>query len=1158
MKKFTASILTILMLVNVFAMTFFSVFAEDKTDENTIEVSSAAELAAIAVAVKNGNHFEGKTVSLTQNIDLGEIANWNPIGFSLSSCFSGVFNGNYHTISNLNYDYAIDAGNIISMPYHTAGLFGVCVNAAIRNVTLKNVNINLINTSGYYNAYSSIDSTNIYTGGLTGYASGTIIEGIILQNATIKGSTQSEAGTCFTGGIVGYATGGTSIEYSFVEGGTVNGTCSSINGNGVVGGIIGQMQGSVSVSKSYNTASVAGGHSTGSSNSGGLVGKMEGGAHISDCYNIGNVTHTGSWLETGTVGGIAGYAYGSIRNCYNKGFLVANTNTVGGDVYVGGIAGNASSSTQINNCASVSSKISGGTKRYTISGAGVKTNNISVSGITGSPTNDSNAQFSVSDFLSDTLFSNRLSWDFSNIWYSESGQLPKLRGALNPTVDADGDGLSDVWEIRGFDEDGDGAVDIDLPAMGADPSIPDIFVEIDWMVRPQKKFLWWEQKKHRNLAPSETAMRMVYDVFNSHGIQLHIDVGPDSTDFVTGQTWGVFSGGNEIPYEAMFDIQSSWQNIADSNFTSARNSIFKYCLFLDQFDGTTSGIANDIPGQYFIVANQDWVYNGGNISVAGSFMHELGHTLGLCHGGCDHEHYKPNYLSVMNYAFQTTGLVGTGEINYSDYKLPDIDEYIVNEHDGIDPHGLTAGTNLGTTLFYRTADARSISPIAGIEIDFNNNSEIEESILLDLNPGGNVQDGPFAVLKGHEDWSGITYSGGDIGNITMEKTGVGFYISDDFTSEKTLEESLATSTLAHPGTGYIELLPSTLIQNIPDQFIDIEVGNLSAVSSVFTVKIECPELFDSFITSVEISGSEEKIETTKLSVPISKTVNVGTYAVDCTLTSSNSESFYSFCLEAVALTAQDISEMKEALENEHESLNDSVEHIEAIIAAVESISDCDGDHHNYELIQSVEATCSSNGYRMFVCTNCGDTKTESIEKTVHSPEVMPAVAATCKATGLTEGSKCSVCGEILVAQEVTPKIAHTWNDGVVTKEASCEEEGVKTFTCTACGDTRTDSIIATGHNYGSWAIVKTPTCTEEGSEQRVCKNDGGHIETRILQKTAHADADGDNLCDVCGTEVKTIKESNCVCGEYHTGPFAWLIRFLHKIVFFFKNLFGKN
>lgn len=103
------------------------------------------------------------------------------------------------------------------------------------------------------------------------------------------------------------------------------------------------------------------------------------------------------------------------------------------------------------------------------------------------------------------------------------------------------------------------------------------------------------------MAPSEDAMKLVYDSFKQHGINLHIDVGPDSIDFVTGKKWGKLSGGNEIPYKKKFNIKSSWNSTVNANFSKARHNVFKHCLFVDQYNGIRSGIANNIPGQFLLL-----------------------------------------------------------------------------------------------------------------------------------------------------------------------------------------------------------------------------------------------------------------------------------------------------------------------------------------------------------------------------------------------------------------------------------------------------------------------------------------------------------------------------------------------------------------------------
>lgn len=543
-------------------------------------------------------------------------------------------------------------------------------------------------------------------------------------------------------------------------------------------------------------------------------------------------------------------------------------------------------------------------------------------------------------------------WNCWNVDSTDFGVRPALKisnlasaisePGSNPEtlLDTDGDGLPDVWEKEGLDYDGDGKIDVDLPAMGADPNIPDIFVEVDWMVRPQKKILWWEISKYRNLAPSEDAMKLVYDSFKQHGINLHIDVGPDSIDFVTGKKWGKLSGGNEIPYEKKFNIKSSWNSTVNANFSKARHNVFKHCLFVDQYDGVRSGIANNIPGQFFIVANQDWVFNGGNISVGGTFMHELGHTLGLRHGGCDHEHYKPNYLSVMNYAFQTTGLVGSGMVGYSDYKLPDINEAHINEKLGIDPSGLTVGTGLGTTLFYWASNQRNVIPISKAAIDFNNNGNLETDISLDLNPNGNVYDKPIAVLKGHEDWSGIVYKSGVIGehnnSSNGNSSGIAFQINDTGLQEKTLEEALKTSTLASSGTGYVELLPSSLITDLNGQSLEFEVGNMSANETTFTVNIQCKSLFDNYTKSITIPGSRDKIESERIVVPITKNILSDEYTITCSIVSDGKSSDFTFSQEAVQVDKEDIEEMKKLLSGKNELTDEEVNKIESAIEKYEN------------------------------------------------------------------------------------------------------------------------------------------------------------------------------------------------------------------------------
>ena len=90
-----------------------------------------------------------------------------------------------------------------------------------------------------------------------------------------------------------------------------------------------------------------------------------------------------------------------------------------------------------------------------------------------------------------------------------------------------------------------------------------------------------------------------------------------------------------------------------------------------------------------------------------------------------------------------------------------------------------------------------------------------------------------------------------------------------------------------------------------------------------------------------------------------------------------------------------------------------------------------GHEHSYEAVVTAP-TCTEGGYTTYTCA-CGDSYVADETPALgHTEEVIPAVEATCTETGLTEGKKCSVCGEILVAQEETPALGHDW------KGTSCQ------------------------------------------------------------------------------------------------------------------------
>ena len=94
-------------------------------------------------------------------------------------------------------------------------------------------------------------------------------------------------------------------------------------------------------------------------------------------------------------------------------------------------------------------------------------------------------------------------------------------------------------------------------------------------------------------------------------------------------------------------------------------------------------------------------------------------------------------------------------------------------------------------------------------------------------------------------------------------------------------------------------------------------------------------------------------------------------------------------------------------------------------------------------------------------------------------ELRGAKDATCTTTGYTGDTYCKDCNEKIADGKVIPALGHAWDNGVITTAPTCENAGVKTFTCTRCNETKTEAISATGHTPVQ-IPEKPATCTEPG------------------------------------------------------------------------------
>ena len=194
-------------------------------------------------------------------------------------------------------------------------------------------------------------------------------------------------------------------------------------------------------------------------------------------------------------------------------------------------------------------------------------------------------------------------------------------------------------------------------------------------------------------------------------------------------------------------------------------------------------------------------------------------------------------------------------------------------------------------------------------------------------------------------------------------------------------------------------------------------------------------------------------------------------------------------------------------------------------------------------VVTTPATCTEDGVKTYTCTRCKTTRTEPIAKTEHTPVVVPAKAATCTETGLTEGKECEVCHATLVEQEVTPALNHDWDNGVVTTPATCTKDGVKTYTCKRdVSHTYTEAIPATDHMYGKEVVE--PTCTEPGYTKYTCAYCGdsyttdekpvlGHEEVVISGQNPTCEAEGWTESSYCKRCNVTLKAKEIIPAQGH-------------------------
>ena len=298
--KLISTILSIFLILSFMPCNLVVFAATLGTEQNPYEISTATQLKAI-------NNNLSACYKLTANIDLnGE--DFTPLGNAESGTFSGIFDGNGFTISNLN----VFSGKF-------AGLFG-CNEGTIKNVKLSGIYVygtryiggvvgqnttlgSVFNCSVSSGDIEADDGINeIYAGGIIGYNEG-FVEGTFSNNANLK--INNESSSAVAGGIIGKNNSVYSV--NITDSTNTGNISASGSKNTYCGGLVGINTSAVEITNSTNTGNVSSSYTTSYSYSGGFVGYNDNGAiTITNSTNTGNVSssYTDSYSY---FGGFVGY-----------------------------------------------------------------------------------------------------------------------------------------------------------------------------------------------------------------------------------------------------------------------------------------------------------------------------------------------------------------------------------------------------------------------------------------------------------------------------------------------------------------------------------------------------------------------------------------------------------------------------------------------------------------------------------------------------------------------------------------------------------------------------------------------------------------------------------------------------------------------------------
>ena len=327
------------------------------------------------------------------------------------------------------------------------------------------------------------------------------------------------------------------------------------------------------------------------------------------------------------------------------------------------------------------------------------------------------------------------------------------------TLDSDSDDIPDQWERNGYDANGDGTIDVDLPALGADPFRPDVLLEVDIMqglTNPPGMAVFQSIQAAFAAAP-------YINLAANNGINLIID---SSGTVPFSQT--IDMTGADDPATGF----TNFYTLKGANFNNAnRGRLYYYCIWANARPNGSSGVSDPSqnaagtdfngPGDDCIVSFDDFSASFQTArSGAETLMHELGHDFQQRHGGATHFQFDPAYNSVMSYSWQ----LRSGRNNATRLARPVCVPFYYGQTGATEVGGALPAM-VGTVIDYSDGMGANLSEMAlnepngvcnNVAVDWNGNGmSTNVGVAVDINADGDTTD----VWTDFANWASLVFGG---------------------------------------------------------------------------------------------------------------------------------------------------------------------------------------------------------------------------------------------------------------------------------------------------------------------------------------------------------------------------------------------------------------